>query len=669
MTNPITPWLRDTRASVATMFAFSLLPMLIVAGAAVDYSGVLALRSSLQNASDSASLALCQQPVSVQASQLQTLAQSWVNAVNPKNAVAVDPLVVTNNPRQITMTARATYPSSFGRIVGLSTIPVATQSQCTAPAPKIFEIALVLDNTGSMAKSSGSQSKIQAVQQAATNFVTYVFTNAAFDPTSRISIVPFAAAVAVDPTTYRNATWIDQLGASPYHWNNIANAAQSGFINRLQVFNSLKASNSSWGWAGCLESPSYPSNVSDGAPQLTKPDTFYVPYLSPDEASNKTSSGQYSNYPFYSPNVNGNTYFGNSDLVFNNYLNNSTTQSNCSSTPTTEQAAAMRACKYVKPVAAPTNTNLGTPFGPNFSCNGLPLIQLTAKSNQQLLFNKINAMSPGGNTDIHEGLMWGWRTLSPNSVFADGSAYNARNTQKVIVLMTDGANTWSSQYPDASNTYWTSFYKSWYSAYGYFRNADGSTPNGRLPPGNANPSNNAQARAAIDQLTLEACTNAKAAGVLIYTVGFSVPSDPIDQEGLTLLQNCANNASQAFVAERFEQSDRGVQQHPERVGGAASVAMSLLRLGTGRGAVAEATAVRAEPILTRRRRSETAGTNFEANLCPGRLTSVLSRRRRRRQGYAGTQCTGNRASAKNESRRASSPFFSGYVVVPFPNNA
>ena len=32
----------------------------------------------------------------------------------------------------------------------------------------------------------------------------------------------------------------------------------------------------------------------------------------------------------------------------------------------------------------------------------------------------------------------------------------------------------------------------------------------------------------MDAATLEACTNAKAAGVQIYTVGFSIPSDPID---------------------------------------------------------------------------------------------------------------------------------------------
>ena len=70
----------------------------------------------------------------------------------------------------------------------------------------------MLDNTGSMAESSGGQSKLQAVQTAATNFVNYVYTNSAFSSATRISIVPFAGAVAVNPATYRYASWIDQNG-------------------------------------------------------------------------------------------------------------------------------------------------------------------------------------------------------------------------------------------------------------------------------------------------------------------------------------------------------------------------------------------------------------------------------------------------------------------------
>lgn len=61
-------------------------------------------------------------------------------------------------------------------------------------------------------------------------------------------------------------------------------------------------------------------------------------------------------------------------------------------------------------------------------------------------------------------------------------------------------------------------------------------------------SNTASARSARDASTPQACTNAQNVYVPVYTIGFSVPSDPIDSAGQTLLQNRAANPSQVFVA-------------------------------------------------------------------------------------------------------------------------
>jgi hypothetical protein len=57
----------------------------------------------------------------------------------------------------------------------------------------------------------------------------------------------------------------------------------------------------------------------------------------------------------------------------------------------------------------------------------------------------VDALSPKGETYIAPGLLWAWRALSPNSPFADGAPYDSAN--KIIVLITDGANTRSYQYP------------------------------------------------------------------------------------------------------------------------------------------------------------------------------------------------------------------------------
>ena len=106
---------------------------------------------------------------------------------------------------------------------------------------------------------------------------------------------------------------------------------------------------------------------------------------------------------------------------------------------------------------------------------------------------------------------------------------------KVIVLMTDGENTWT----DTN----TPLDGSEYGPYGYYNNA-----NAKLPPGTRNVTTSSQARNAIDALTLEACRNARTAGVILYTVGFSVKGDAIDAQGLQLLKDCAGNASRSLVA-------------------------------------------------------------------------------------------------------------------------
>ena len=111
-----------------------------------------------------------------------------------------------------------------------------------------------------------------------------------------------------------------------------------------------------------------------------------------------------------------------------------------------------------------------------------------------------------------------------------------------ISTLTDGTNTWSAN-P------WNNVLKSLYSSYGYFANAEGSNPNAYLPSANAGPASEGQARAAMDALTLEGCRVANAAGITIYTVGFSVPSDPIDQQGQDLLKTCAGSSDRFFMAQ------------------------------------------------------------------------------------------------------------------------
>ena len=406
-------------------------------------------------------------------------------------SITVDPLVVTSTPRKILLTTHATSGTYFSALTSVVAPKIKGSAECTTPLPKTFEIALVLDTTGSMGELSNGITKIQALQQAATSFVNYVSQNTAFTSSTRISIVPFAASVAVDPLVYANASWIDTQGKSAYHWTNVSSPATAGFASRFDIFKSLNI-----GWAGCLETLPYPLNVQDTKPS-SDPNSLYVPLFAPDEPGPGSTT----------------LVTDNGSSSTNSYIDDFTTSKSCKAQSSASFfAKESRACKYV---------NAGTPSytqsaygssgsvsigqnGPNYGCNSQPLQRLTSSlSTQTALINKLTA---AGMTNIHEGFMWGWRTLSPNSVFGDGAAYSNATTNKILILMTDGTNEWI---PNSSSPNGSLYYSA-----GYFQNADGSTPNPRLPSGNQNPSTQAQARSAQDALTAMACTNAKAAGSL-----------------------------------------------------------------------------------------------------------------------------------------------------------
>ena len=119
------------------------------------------------------------------------------------------------------------------------------------------------------------------------------------------------------------------------------------------------------------------------------------------------------------------------------------------------------------------------------------------------LTTAINGLSASGETYIPDGLLWGWRALSPSLPFKDGAAAGP-NVQKHMIVMTDGNNTLAPFYP-------------------YHWGGDTTVTN---------------------TLTSETCTNIKAANITVYTVAFSVTDATIKN----ILRNCASQPSNYFDA-------------------------------------------------------------------------------------------------------------------------
>ena len=190
-----------------------------------------------------------------------------------------------------------------------------------------------------------------------------------------------------------------------------------------------------------------------------------------------------------------------------------------------QNVASAPLCKYGtasnKKATVQSITVGGFTGGPNYMCTTTPVTPLTTV--KTTIVNAINSQIANGYTNITAGLMWGWRLLSPGAPFTEGRSYSVADNQKIIILMTDGSNTYITS---------TSFLHSLYSAWGYVtQNHLGTTS-----------SNESDVVAKMEGRMALACAGARQAGIKIYTVAFQV-TDPTT---LGLLSNCASDPSMAY---------------------------------------------------------------------------------------------------------------------------
>lgn len=533
------------------IFGLSLMPVMLVLGATVDFTRYAIARAALQQATDSAMLMVASKmtkDTTVQAAQAQ--AQVMLNAQPRMAKATVSTVTISDNKQTVCANSQITVTNTFMQLANIGKLtPAATSCANLAggvDANTSYEIALVLDNSGSMSRSAGGVSKMQALRDAAKSFVDTMYSKST---NVKMSITPFNAAVkAVDPSTVanRSLSWIDTNGANSQHWlvfggKTAANAA--GFTNRFGIFDKLKAREPSWDWNGCFEPQTYPMNVDDTPPVSGDAETLFVPFLAPDE-----------------PEGYGNNYLKSKKKHGVITSDGDNPSDSCSDTASNDWDKLRHVCKY-KSTTANLNTS-DTPNGLSVCSSQSSQILMQLTSTQLDITNKIANLNEGGYTNLHEGFMWGWRTISPNAPFAAGKAYNTANNRKVMVFMTDGFNNWASQTNTVTgSTYQAAGYYS-YNGAANLRFPDGTKGNGvnyQTQLAAAAPNKSAdyhdKSRDMQDELTLEACTNAKAQAIEIFTIGFSTTDDPIDQQGLDLMKACATNEDHYFAAADAAQLD------------------------------------------------------------------------------------------------------------------
>lgn len=469
--------IRHDGGNVALITALCLLPLLFLIGMSVDLSNATRVRLALQDATDSAALAVARNigalPDNAAAT---TMAKTYIDASYNKGAPFSTPVAtIDKQTLTVVVSATANVPTTFASILGKSAIPVSARAEVKGQGVD-YEIALVVDNSGSMTSTAGAgSSKITELRAAAKVLFAELNVNASSDRV-KIAIVPFASSVKVG-SSFSGASWIDGSGANPLHAENFPGAT------RFDLFSKLNTS-----WDGCVESRIVKEgssvrdyDVNDATPTSGSPATLFIPWFAPDEPDEDNGGQRTGSY--------GNDYLDDEGGAC---------KGNDAKSNTTDVVKQQRTCKYKNPDWKSGGT------GPNYQCTTTAITPLTNAAST--LKDAIDDLEASGNTNVSEGLAWGWRVLSPTAPFTEGRSYSTKNLQKIIILMTDGLN----NIPGASNQN-----RSVYSSYGYMKH-------GRLGTTSNNSDN---IRDEMDKRVAKACGLIKAQGILIYTVALGPEAD------------------------------------------------------------------------------------------------------------------------------------------------
>jgi Flp pilus assembly protein TadG len=192
--------------NVAITFALATLPIIGTVGFAVDYSHANSVKAATQAALDSTALMLAKDAATVSSTQLQTNANSYFNALFTRpeaKSVAITATYTATGGSKVVVNGSANVPTAFLGIIGTNNITV-NGSSTTSWGSARLRVALVLDNTGSMADNG----KITALISATNNLLTQLKNAASTNGDVYVSIVPFVKDVNVGASNH-TASWID----------------------------------------------------------------------------------------------------------------------------------------------------------------------------------------------------------------------------------------------------------------------------------------------------------------------------------------------------------------------------------------------------------------------------------------------------------------------------
>ncbi len=394
------------RGNVGMIAAFTLPVLALAIGGSVDYAQALRYKAALQNAVDSATLAAVsymQQNNNVSQGMLKRKFEQYMKSSlrNVSGQISVHQVRIALNRKEGTVDARveARAPTTFLKFAAINGLDLTVEAQGKA-SYGYTEVALVLDTTGSMRGA-----KIAELKRAARKFLDTIHNKISKQPQDNfhVAIVPFSQYVNVGKK-YRNASWIqvdpDRTLTRRVSWRQCWRWTCKSYTRRYRCY--TYSDGRRWcGWQRVCSSWSRVRlNPCVNRTWIQRRVIKWEGCVGSRRHPDNVNDG---NYALRVPGVMN--YQRNPSRPITDFYGYTWTRNTCPS-----------------PLQ--------------------PLVSL--KRGKAQLLRQINSLRTDGWTYIPAGLMWGWRVLSRQAPFDEGLSDRKvveKNGRKIIILMTDGANT------------------------------------------------------------------------------------------------------------------------------------------------------------------------------------------------------------------------------------
>ncbi len=539
-------FLKNRSGNFAIGAAALAIPLVMAAGIMVDLTTIGRSQAELQQAMDAAVLAVAREGDDITDKEAEAIVRNFLE--NNYDLTFAN-LKIIRQGTSVKIDAMADTKMAFGGLFGYS--DWAVQAASTADiAYANYEIALVLDTTGSMAGG-----KLTAMKDAVDGMIQSMSAQINNKDRLKFSLVPFATFVNVGPEygpkfdkkgvqiPGTGAPWLDLQGYSPVPQSELTPGA-----SRFQVYENMGKS-----WPGCVETRyrgTKDYDISDAPADPSDHKTLFVPAFSIDEPDtggyvnsyieadvdplDKSKEAKKKKWAKYGvkTDADGNPLLG-------GILSDVTGILGLGGDDDDDDDGKSLKVKKVKIDDGPSGHE-GFNKGPDFACGTQPITALTNDYNS--LRSKVKTMEARGTTNIMEGVSWGMRVLTPGEPFAQGKPKDKTGVEKIMVVLTDGANNFGVNTTELGSSY---------SSYGFLVDE-------RMGP---LPASGAATNAAMNERTLAACDYAKANGIVVYTIRLEEP----DVKTGSMLQDCASSPDHYFDAPSRSQLDEVFEEIKERV--------------------------------------------------------------------------------------------------------